>query len=65
MPIPFYAGSMIRNYRAMFLSSQQREFRGSDEQIWEICNTVYDDDGFQDEARVLEMLETEPVKDNP
>lgn len=61
MTIPPYAGSVIQNYRRMFREKYGRETRVSDEIIWNIFNTVFDDEDTkaQDKARLETMRERE------
>lgn len=61
MSIPNWAGSMISNYRTMYLNRYGRETTCTDEQIYVITREVFDDgsSAAQDAARVEAMHEQE------
>lgn len=54
MPAPVWAKSMISNYRRMYKDKYGIEAHGTDDEIWQICEAVFDDSDTvaQDNARV-------------
>lgn len=61
MSIPSYATSMVSNYKRMYQEKYGCMCTLSDEVVWDICNTIFDDSSstLQDEARVDVMFERE------
>ena len=61
MTVPAWASSMTRNYKSMFKEKYGRETTLSDEAVFDICETVHDDDSSeaQDTARVEVMMKRE------
>jgi hypothetical protein len=59
--VPHWGKNAVLNYRAMFKDKYGREYKGTDEKIWEIFNSVFNDgdNKQQDTDRVLKMRDSE------
>lgn len=64
-PMPIWASSMVRNYKDQFKGRYGRETILSNDMIFNITQTVFDDDDneAEDIARVEAMLEMEQQHD--
>lgn len=62
---PVWAQSMIGNYRSMFKERFGNDSTLNDDEIWDICNTVFDDTdiALQDQYRVEAMMDMETNHD--
>jgi hypothetical protein len=60
-PCPVWARSMVANFRAMFIQKHGKPSTLSDDDIFDICETVHDDNDppNADVMRVEEMLARE------
>lgn len=63
--MPIWASSMVRNYKDQFKGRYGRETTLSNDQVFHITETVFDDSSgdMEDEARVEVMLEMEQNND--
>lgn len=61
---PTWASSMIGNYRSLFKKTYSRDTTCTDDEIWDICNSVYDDRDhtIEDQQRVIAMKDKEDEK---
>lgn len=61
LKMPTWAVSMVSNYKRMFKDKYGRETTLSDDVIFSVTESIFDDEDnrVQDEARVEEMLEQE------
>ena len=59
--VPSWATSMVANYKRMFEVRFKRATKLSNEQVYDICETIWNDESSeqQDKDRVTVMLERE------
>lgn len=57
MSTPSWASAMIQNYQDAYRKRFGMSTKCTPEQIWDICNTVFDDESseMQDQARIDAM----------
>lgn len=62
-PMPIWAGSMVQNYKNQYKGRYGRETTLSNDAVFHVTETVFDDSSgdMEDEARVEAMLEMEGV----